>query len=175
MILVSLLEGLDNDRYVHVLLNHLPVTGLAVAFLVLVLGPILRSHRTTLLGLALVGVLALSAYPVVYFGEAGYHIARANANEVGDAWLEHHEHLANTWKWLYYATALLAFLSLGLGIWRRRTLWASVPLIALLTAACLAAGAAISDAGGKVAHDEFRFGDPPAHHEGGEPHEHEHE
>ncbi len=116
-----------------------------------------------LLGLVLIALFAASTYPVIYFGHHAADRVESMVYSEGHAWLEHHEHLAETWQWLYYATAIIAFAGFWIGLWKKKTLWITVPLVALLTLGSLTAGAVISEAGGRIRHDEFRVGPPPKH------------
>ena len=51
-----MLELIDEPTYRHVLLNHLPVTGLAISLVVLLTGAILRHPVVIRVGLALVAL-----------------------------------------------------------------------------------------------------------------------
>ena len=54
-------------EHLHVLLNHLPLVGLVVAVVVLVVALLLRNRPATILALALVGLLAGTAWPVSWW------------------------------------------------------------------------------------------------------------
>jgi len=51
-------EFVHNPAYRHVVLNHLPITGLLLAWIVLLVGLFLRERAISLLGLVLVAVTA---------------------------------------------------------------------------------------------------------------------
>ncbi len=146
----------QQPEYIHVLINHLPVTGLFVAVLVLAIGAVMRHRHIVLVGLALVAVFAAAVIPVVYFGEQGFDRVLAMTYEEGGQWLRRHQQLAQTWKYLYYTTAVVAAVSFIVGLLRPKTLWTTVPLTLVLAIGSLAAGGAISEAGGKVRHTECR-------------------
>jgi hypothetical protein len=159
----TLMEGLSDPKYVHVLLNHLPLTGLAVATVALLISPLFASRRTILFMLLVVGVLSFTAYPVAMFGEQAHASAERLADAEGQRWLEHHASLASTWKWLYYATGLVAFVALAIGAMKAKSLWVSVPLVVVLSVASLAQGMRIAESGGMIRHTEFRqFDELPA-------------
>ena len=157
------------SEHLHVLLNHLPLVGLIVAVVVLVAALVLRNRPTIGLGLALVGLMAGAAWPVIESGQSSYVRVRELADEEGKAHLRHHMVLAERWDKLYYVTAGVAVLGL-LAAWKwPRGFHTLTVLAALLAAASLAAGAVIAEAGGKVRHPEFRTGPPaPEHHEDGD-------
>jgi hypothetical protein len=152
---------LDQPEYVHVLTNHFPLIGLLVAMVALIAGLVTRDRTATLIGLALVGLLALSAWPVYHYGEDGYDRVLSMSDEAGGKFLEQHRALAERWIFLYFVTAGVAGLGFVLA-WRwPRTLLASSILALALAAASLAAGVVIAKAGGAVRHREFRFSPPP--------------
>ena len=157
---------LDRPEYVHAAINHFPLIGLLVALLTLVIGLIARSRPVQLTGLALVCALALSVWPVFYFGEAGFDRVLSMGDEAGEAFLKYHAELAHHWVFLYYVTAAVAALGLVLA-WKKPKFQVPAVVAALLLGlASLGAGIVIAQAGGEVRHREFRSGPPPAaHHE----------
>lgn len=162
-------EHLSDPEYLHVLLNPLPVYGLAIATLGLVLALFLRNQRVTIAALALVFVSAISAWPTYSYGEAAYDRIKAMSDPAGEQWLD--EHMARAEKLIpaFYALAALAAVGMLLPIkWPR----SSVPLaVATLVFAGLTLGIGgwIAYAGGHVRHKEFRFEPPPPAHQ-----EHDH-
>jgi hypothetical protein len=154
--------------HLHVLLNHLLLTGLAVAVVVLLAALFMRNKQAAVLGLVMVGLLAGSAWPVIESGESSYVRVRELADEDGKAQLRHHMLLAEHWGNLYYATAVAAALGL-LAAWKwPRGFYGLAALAAALALASLLAGAFIAAAGGKIRHPEFRSGSPPANGSSGE-------
>ncbi len=152
---------LDQPEYVHAAINHFPLIGLFVAMLALLLALIIKNRTAMVLGLVLVGVLALSAWPVAHLGEEGYDRVLSMADDPGQAYLKYHMLLADRWVFLYYITAGAAAVALGL-IWKwPRTLSYSSAGCLLLAAGSLVAGIFIAQAGGDIRHREFRRGPPP--------------
>ncbi len=152
----------DQPEYVHVLTNHFPLIGLLVAMVALLAALITRNRTAILIGLALVGLLALTAWPVYEFGEEGYDRVFSMSDEAGGKYLDHHRALAERWIFLYFVTAGIAGLGLILAWKWPRTLVFSSILALVLAAGSLAAGVVIAKAGGQVRHPEFRSGPPPA-------------
>ena len=152
---------LNQPEYVHAAINHFPLIGLSVAMLALVVALVVKSRSGTIIGLALVGVLALSVWPVYEYGQAGFDRVLSMADEPGQAFLRYHARLAERWVFLYYLTAGVAGLGLGLTWkWPRWLTPASILALAL-AAASLSAGIVIAQAGGEIRHREFRSGPPP--------------
>jgi hypothetical protein len=160
----KMIELLQDPAYRHVLMNHMPITGLAVAWVMLVVAALLRHQPTLFAALALVAAMALSTVPVVFAGEDAYPFVYDTLDGDGRAWLDHHTHLAETWAPVLYANAALALLAIGLGVWRESLLRSGALAVALVTLAGLGAAGLISEAGGKIKHPEFRLSEPPHHH-----------
>lgn len=169
---------LQKPEYLHALLNHLPLVGLAVAVLALIVALASRSRGAVLGGLVLVAVMAASAWPVLQSGESAYNRIRAVSEPDSAALLKEHMLLADRWAWLYYLTALAAVAGVVV-VWKRpaKLRLAGIPVVAL-AAASLLAGAAIAKLGGEIRHAEFRPGstlvpqDVPAGHSHERGHEH---
>jgi hypothetical protein len=157
----SYLNLLKQPEYVHTLINHFPLVGLMVAVLALLMALVVKNRAAVFIGLALVFLLSLSIWPVSEFGEAGYDRVLSMSDEPGQAFLRHHEDLADRWAFLYYITAGVAGLGFGLAWKWPRLLTPAAILSILLAAASLTAGGFIARAGGEVRHREFRTGPPP--------------
>ena len=159
---------LQQPEYLHVLLNPLPVYGLALGFLALLVAISLRERRADFVALTIVFVSAVSAWPVAEFGEHGYDRVISMADPPGDAWLDEHAARANKVLWVFFVVAGLAVVTVVVPM---KFPGAARPLLLATligTAACLGCGAWIGYAGGQVRHPEFRYGRAPAAKPGGE-------
>ena len=84
------LRDLQQPEYLHVLLNPLPVYGLAVALFGLIAVLYLGSRRGQIMALILIFATAASAWPVAELGETAYDRVLSMADEPGQAWLKAH-------------------------------------------------------------------------------------
>ena len=153
---------LGQPEYVHVLLNHLPLTGLFAALLCLIGGLIARKRPATFLAMGLVGLFSLSAWPVYVYGEEGYDRVYSMADDDGDTYLDLHKEMAERWIWVFYVTAAASAVGIVAGWKWPKCLWAAAAAAAVLTVVSLSAGTVIAEYGGKVRHPEFRNGPLPA-------------
>ena len=155
------LHELRQPEYVHVLLNPLPVYGLAAGFLSLMLAWAARSRTAQAVALTLILLTALAAWPVAYFGHAGYDRVYAMSGPAAQQWLDWHAHLAERIVWVHYATAALAAAALFC-LWRVPR-WQRLSLVLTLAATLVALGLGgfLAFVGGKIRHSEFRDGPPP--------------
>ena len=157
----SILHGLRQPEYVHVLLNPVPVYGLLVSWIGLIIAFFLKSRRAQIATLALVFMCALSAWPVYEFGQQAYDRVLSMTDEDGERWLDEHQHRGEDLIWVFYALAVLSAAAIALPIkWPK----SSAPLlitVLVLGAVTLGAGGYIAYAGGKIRHREFRNEPPP--------------
>ncbi len=154
---------LENPAYRHVLLNHLPITGLALAVCVLAWGLFEDRWTGIAFGLGLVAATSLSAALVLQSGDQAYPFLFDQLDGDGQAWLDHHAFLAERFGRALPINGLLAALAIGLGA--RRIAWRRRLGVALLVTSLggLGAAAVIAEAGGKIRHAELRTSSPPIH------------
>jgi hypothetical protein len=173
MSLFEIIRGhLSQPEYMHVLLNPMPIYGLAMGVLATAIALIMRSRRVAIAGLVLLFVGGFSAWPTYHYGQAAYDGVKAMSDPVGGQWLD--EHMARAEK-LIYAFYLLAAVALA-GIlaplkWPRAAMPLTITALVLATGV-LGIGGWIGYAGGHVRHPEFRVGPPPPARSDGHAHSH---
>src|SRR5947208_4869926 len=156
-----LLRDLRQPEYIHVLINPLPIYGLAIAWIGLIIAFFLKSRRAQIATLIIVLICAASAWPVYEYGEQAENPVISMADRDGQAWLAEHKDRAEDLIYFFYALALLSAVAIALPIkWPK----SSMPLtlgVTLLGAIVIGIGAYIAQAGGKIRHREFRNEAPP--------------
>jgi hypothetical protein len=156
-----LLRDLRQPEYVHVLINQLPILGLAMGCIGLIVALILRSRSAKIATLAIVLLGAASAWPTYEFGEQAEDRVLSMADEDGRAWLAAHKARADQFIFYFYALAVLSAVAIVAPIkWKK----SSVPLalaVLLMGFVVLGMGGYIGYAGGKIRHREFRNSPPP--------------
>jgi hypothetical protein len=154
--------ALGQPEYIHVLLNPLPIYGLAVAVAGLAAALLTGRRGAQAIALILIALTAASAGPAAHFGHQGYDRVYSLSDAPAQKWLNWHAHLAERIVWLYYAAAAIACLAAA-ALRRPSGLQRPLGLIALAAAlAALAGGAFLGFVGGKIRHSEFRDSAPPA-------------
>ena len=154
--------ALGQPEYLHVILNPLPIYGLATAVLGFGAAWIWGGRPAQAIALLLILLTAASAGPVAHYGHQGYDRVYSLSDPPAQKWLNWHEHLGDRIVWIYYAAAGAAALAVAALAGRpnlRRALF-SLTLAAALSA--LAGGALMGFVGGKIRHAEFRDHAPPA-------------
>jgi hypothetical protein len=157
----NLLRELQQPEYLHVLLNPVPLYGLAIAFFGLVVATYLGSRGGQLAALVLIFASTIAVWPVVYHGDQAYDRVLSLADEDGQAWLKAHVNRADQLIFLFYGTALISACAIFVP---KKWPGTAKPLVwvtmvgAILS---LGAGTYIAHAGGKIRHREFRSAPPP--------------
>ena len=157
----ALLGDLRQPEYIHVLINPLPVYGLAMGLLGLIVAFFLKSRAAQIVALIIVLLSAASAWPVYEFGEQGYDRVLSMSDDPGHAWLDEHRDRAEDLIWFFYALAVLSAVAL---VAPRKWPRLATPLLVatiLLSVVTLGCGGYIAYAGGKIRHREFRNVPPP--------------
>lgn len=156
------LQHLKQPEYVHVLLNPLPVYGVATALLALVAALAARSRSAQMIGLLVLALLGPATWAAVEYGEKGYDRVYSMSNPDAQAWLEVHKERAGKSEGAFYLMSLAAFAAWGAHLKSHKLAKALTGLALILALISVNLAGWISQAGGQVRHSEFREG-PPAH------------
>jgi len=160
-LLESIIDHLNQPEYVHVLLNPLPIYGLALGAIALSAAMILKSRPAQITALILIFIGAGSTIPVIHYGDAGYDSVDSSMTDDADAWLDAHGQRAL--RAVPEFDALIALSLAALFIpwkWPKSALILNSLALALtIVDFCLAGW--IGYAGGQAMHKEFRGGMPP--------------
>jgi hypothetical protein len=154
--ILAMMHHLSQPEYVHVLLNPMPLYGMAAGAFLLVWSRLLHPEEFPEGALIWIILVAFVTGLAVYFGEQGYENVGAIADAHGNRWLAHHKEQAETLMYIFYLTG---FCALG-SLWaqRRRSPsarhWVSLTLV--LSLLSMGAASWISHAGGQVMHAESR-------------------
>ena len=157
----AILRDLRQPEYIHVLINPLPVYGLAMGLIGLIIAFFLKSRRAQIVTLVIVLISAASAFPVYELGQQAYDRVLTMADEPGQAWLDEHQDRAEDLIWFFYGLALLSAVALIAPLKWPRSATPLVVAVILLSAVTLGCGGYIAYAGGKIRHREFRNVPPP--------------
>src|SRR5438067_4921080 len=125
-------KHLSDPEYMHVLLNPLPVYGLAITVIGLALALIFRSRPAIIIALALVFISGISAWPVLSYGQAAYDRVKSMSDPAGEQWLD--EHMARGEKLIYAFYVLAALSATGIAVivkWPRTFMTVSLVALAL--------------------------------------------
>jgi len=154
----ALLRDFRQPEYLHVLLNPLPIYGLAAGLLALFVALLLRNRQARIVGFIVVIVCSASAWPVHELGEQAYDSVLSMSDDQGQAWLKEHKARADKLIPLFYVMAALSAAGL-VASWKSDKLsFIAAILVLVLGLTTLGAGGYIAYAGGRIRHREFRNG-----------------
>jgi hypothetical protein len=154
----TLLRDLRQPEYLHVLLNPLPIYGLAAGLLALFVALLLRNRQARITGFIVIIVCSASAWPVHELGEQAYDPVLSMSDDQGQAWLQSHKARAEKLIVLFYVLAAAAVAGL-VASWKSDKLsFIAAILVLVLGLTTLGAGGYIAYAGGRIRHREFRNG-----------------
>ena len=157
----AVLRGLHQPEYVHVLVNPLPVYGLAMGLIGLFVAICQRSRPAMIAALVVVLMSAAAAWPVYQYGEQAYDGVLSMADDDGRAWLALHKARAENLIWFFYAVAALSAIALIAPVkWPGSSLTLAIGVLGLGVIS-FGVGGYIAYAGGKIRHREFRNEPPP--------------
>ncbi len=157
-----MLDHLKQPEYVHVLLNPLPIYGIALGAFALAVAMILKNRRAHIVALILIFIGAGSTIPVKYYGDLGYDVVESEmSSDQADAWLDAHGQRALRAMPAFYALIAVSLAALFIPWkWPKSALVLNALTLALSIFAFGLAGW-IGYAGGQAMHTEFRSGTPP--------------
>ncbi|MGZ4972563.1 MAG: hypothetical protein ACXWBP_09185 [Limisphaerales bacterium] len=99
-------------EYVHVLINPLPTYGLIVGVVVLLVGLLLRSIITRNVGLIIILFCTGIVWAVAHYGQNGYNHLYMDLDAATKKWADIHMDRAESFAWVFYATAALSLIAL---------------------------------------------------------------
>jgi hypothetical protein len=157
----AIVRDLRQPEYIHVLLNPIPVYGLAAGLIGLIAAFFLRSRSAQIASLIIVLISSAAAWPVYEFGEDSYDRVLTMADDDGHAWLDEHKDRAEDLIWLFYALAVLSAVAIAVPIrWPKSSALLAI-IVVIFGLIVLGMGGYIAYAGGKIRHREFRNVPPP--------------
>ncbi len=154
-------SSLFNPEHLHVALNHLPFLGAGFALIPLVMGIFAQNRMTVLAGLEIASLSGWVTPFVMGTGEEAaeryeHSVAVRNLDPQAERFIEEHEHRAETWSKLMYASALVSTISLGLVLLRPQQIRTPASIAALFCVAALVSGIFIAESGGLIRRPDFR-------------------
>lgn len=141
--------------HLHLLLNHVPTVGAAIALAILAVAYIRRDEHLRHIGLEILFVVALVTLPAYVSGAAAHRELR-NVEGVSDSAIRMHQDAA---IWAFTVLNLSAFFG-WLALWQMRrrgtAAFGIVPVTMILLLISLAMMAGAGNLGGQIRHPEVR-------------------
>lgn len=151
-----MLPELDNPAYRHLLINHIPIVGLAFSAVSLGVALLIRNRPAQILALALVCFSAASMVVVNRTGHEAFEQLRTLVDDPGADWMDAHLDRAETATPAFYALAALALAAALLPKRWPRVAFALTLTSLILALVCVGLSGWIAKAGGQIRHTELR-------------------
>jgi len=154
---------MNTPEHLHLAFNHLPFLGAGFAIIPLAIGFITKNKHAVIAGL-LIAVISGWMTPIVMAtGESAYEryeegpIAKFLDSQA-EQFMEIHEHRAEAWSKVMYASAVISTLCLGLLFWKPAWVRTASATAAVLCLASLLSGIWIAESGGLIRRPHIRGG-----------------
>ena len=146
-----------NAPHIHLMLNHLPVIGLALGLIVLIAGLLRKNSTVLVVALSIIALSGMSSYPTMYSGGASEHYLEEHENEynVDHELIHDHEEAAELAFWPTLATGVFSLVCL-FGIFKGFS-WTNKLALVILVLGIISVGLLYqtSNSGGKIRHPEL--------------------
>lgn len=144
-----------NDAHFHLVVNHLPIVGTLVGFLVLLAGYIIKNRQVKNTALGIFVFSALTSIAAFYTGEGAEEIVE-NIPGISETLLHNHEEYAE----LFFTTILIlggaSLVSLFLEYKKSQFAKYGFAVVLLLSITSIVISKYVGTSGGEIRHTEIR-------------------
>ena len=144
-----------NEAHLHMVVNHFPIIGMIVGFVILVSGLLFKSRVTKRIGTITLLLTSLFVFPSFESGEGAEEIVE-HLPGVSENLIEKHEELAEQFMlfvWVLLPLILLSFYA----DWKQKAFLQYVHfLIAIVSFVALIFAKQVGTTGGEIRHTEIR-------------------
>ncbi len=153
-----------NQAHLHLLINHLPITGLALGMFIMIAGHLLKNDPIKNTALGIFVLTAIGSFIAMQTGEGAEHLIKKLPG-VDKKLIHEHEDTAEVLAWILYALGVLSIL----GIWayiKKKSFYNFICILGLI----ISVGAAIDGyyvgiSGGSIRHPEINSTTTPSQNE----------
>ena len=144
-----------NDAHFHLVVNHFPIVGVVIGFLVLLSGFIIKGNQVKSTALFIFIFSAVAAIFAFYTGEGAEEVVENMAN-VSDTLIHEHEEHAEVFYAMMLVLGGISIATLFLSF--KKFAFAKYGFIAalLLSLACMVMAKFVGTSGGEIMHTEIR-------------------
>jgi hypothetical protein len=155
------MNNMTTPEHLHLALNHLPFLGAGFALIPLAIGFFTKNKNAVLSGLLIAVISGWMTPFVMETGESAYERYKEGPiaqflDPQAEKFLEEHEHRAEKWSKVMYASALVSSLCLGMLMWKPAWLRILSSVAAFFCVASLVSGVWIAESGGPIRRPDFR-------------------
>lgn len=144
-----------NDAHFHLVVNHFPIVGVVIGFLVLLSGLILKKNQVKATALFIFIFSVLAAIAAFYTGEGAEEMVENMAN-VSETLIHQHEEQAEVFYVMMLILGGISFVTLFLELKKFAFAKFGFTAVLLLSIACIVMAKFVGTSGGEIMHSEIR-------------------
>lgn len=144
-----------NDAHLHLVINHLPIVALLIAFLVLLAGFLFKKPEIKLTALGIFIFSALSAIIAFYTGEGAEEVVE-NLPNISETLIHNHEEAAEIFYTLVLILGALSLVTMFLQIKKSKVVSFGYTLIFIMALVAMFFAKNTGTSGGMINHPEIR-------------------
>lgn len=149
-----------NSAHIHLLLNHFPIVGTVIGFLLMILGFLLKNTTVKRVASGVFIFSALMAIPAFLTGE-GAEDAVENLPGVKEGLSERHENIASVFIWITSILGVFAVIGLLADLLRKPFGKYLYIITLVISMGAIGIAKQLGTTGGEIRHTEIRTGALP--------------
>lgn len=142
-----------NSAHLHLLLNHFPIIGTLIGFVLLIIAFIRKSSQLKMASAYIIAVMTILSLPLPSTGEAAEEVVE-NLPGISETVIKAHEEAADLAMWVMAAAGLAALISIVMGHLKKPVVNSVMIITLILSALAFGAMARTGYLGGKIRHNE---------------------
>lgn len=144
-----------NDAHFHLVVNHLPIVGVLIGFLVLLSGYIIKNPQVKITALGIFIFSALTAIAAFYSGEGAEDVVE-NLPGISETLIHNHEEVAELFFTMVLVLGGASLLTLFFQFKKLPFVKYGFVLVLLLSISCIVISKNVGTSGGEISHLEIR-------------------
>jgi uncharacterized membrane protein len=142
-----------NSAHLHLLLNHFPIIGTLIGFVLLIIAFIRKSSQLKMASAYIIAAMTILSLPLPSTGEAAEEVVE-NLPGISETVIKAHEEAADLAMWIMAAAGLAALISIVMGHLKKPAVNSVMIITLILSALAFGAMARTGYLGGKIRHNE---------------------
>lgn len=144
-----------NDAHFHLVINHLPIVGVLIGFLVLLVGIFSKKPQVKLTALGILVFSALTSIAAFYTGEGAEEVVE-NISGINESLIHTHEESAELFFTSMLVLGAVSLLTIFLEVKRHKFSRYGFILALVLSALSIVLAQSVGTSGGEIRHTEIR-------------------
>lgn len=144
-----------NGAHIHLLLNHFPIIGTIIGFLVLVAGFVLKSTIIKRVGLGILVFTSIIGIPAFLSGDKAEDVIEKLPG-ISENIIKQHEEIAEVFIWLIGLTGIFSLITLYMDLKEKSINTILYYVVLAITFVSIIVSKNVGTTGGEIRHPEIR-------------------